>query len=61
MFTTAGPGLSNALTGMLAARWEGAHVIFISAATAAANRGRVATQETTAATLGAGLFQSTGA
>ncbi len=61
VFTTAGPGLSNALTGMLAARWEGAHVIFVSAATAAANRGRVATQETTAATLGAGLFQSTGA
>ncbi len=56
VFTTAGPGLSNALTGMLAARWDGAHVIFVSAATSAQNRGRVATQETTPATLGAGLF-----
>ncbi|MBK9030930.1 MAG: thiamine pyrophosphate-binding protein [Myxococcales bacterium] len=57
VFTTAGPGLTNALTGMVAARWEGAHVIFVSAATVAANRGRVATQETTAATIGgAGLF-----
>lgn len=50
VFTTAGPGITNALTGMLAARWEGAHVIFISASTSAAHRGRVATQETTAAT-----------
>lgn len=56
VFTTAGPGLSNALTGMLAARWDGAHVIFVSAATSAQHRGRVATQETTPTTLGAGLF-----
>jgi thiamine pyrophosphate-dependent acetolactate synthase large subunit-like protein len=48
VFTTAGPGLTNAVTGMLAARWDGAHVIFVSAATSAANRGRVATQETIA-------------
>lgn len=61
VFTTAGPGLSNALTGMLAARWEGAHVIFVSAATAAANRGRVATQETTPATMTAGLYTASGA
>jgi acetolactate synthase-1/2/3 large subunit len=46
VFTTAGPGVTNALTGMLAARWEGAHVIYVSAATSAANRLRVATQET---------------
>ncbi len=46
VFTTAGPGLSNAITGMLAARWEGAQVLFVSAATSAANRHRVATQET---------------
>jgi acetolactate synthase-1/2/3 large subunit len=46
VFTTAGPGLTNALTGMVAARWEGAHVVYVSAATSAANRGRVATQET---------------
>ena len=62
VFTTSGPGLSNALTGMLAARWEGAHVIFVSAGTALAHRGRVATQETTVATMGgAGLFQAGGA
>lgn len=46
IFTTAGPGITNALTGMLAARAEGAHVIFVSAASSAAHRFRVATQET---------------
>lgn len=62
VFTTAGPGLTNALTGMLAARWDGAHVIFVSASTSAANRGRVATQETTPATIAAaGLFAAGGA
>ena len=61
VFTTAGPGLANAWNGMLAARWEGAHVIFVSAATVASNRGRVATQETTAAALGDGAFQAGGA
>lgn len=54
VFTTAGPGLANALAGMHAARWDGAHVIFVTAATSAANRGRVATQETSAATFGGG-------
>jgi acetolactate synthase-1/2/3 large subunit len=62
VFTTAGPGLANALTGMLAARWDGAHVIFVSAATSAAHRGRVATQETSPATIGgAGLLSPGGA
>lgn len=62
VFTTAGPGLANALTGMLAARWDGAHVIFVSAATSAAHRGRVATQETSPATIGgAGLLATGGA
>lgn len=62
VFTTAGPGLANALTGMLAARWDGAHVIFISAATSAPQRGRVATQETGAHTMAAGgLFLPGGA
>jgi acetolactate synthase-1/2/3 large subunit len=58
VFTTAGPGLSNALTGMMAARWEGAQVIFLSAATSAAQRGRVATQETSAATFGPSMHLS---
>lgn len=61
VFTTAGPGLTNAITGMHAARWEGAHVIFVSAATSAPNRGRVATQETSPATLGADLYHAGGA
>jgi len=62
VFTTAGPGLANALVGMLAARWEGAHVIFVSACTSAAHRGRVATQESTAHTLPAqGLLLPGGA
>lgn len=57
VFTTAGPGIANAVTGMLAARAEGAHVIFVSASTSLAHRGRVATQETTPHTmLGAGLY-----
>jgi acetolactate synthase-1/2/3 large subunit len=43
-----GPGLTNALTGVLAAKWEGAKVIVISGATAAAHRGRWAFQETSA-------------
>lgn len=56
VFTTAGPGLTNALTGMAAARSDGAHVIFLSASTSAPHRGRVATQETSPAALGGGLF-----
>jgi acetolactate synthase-1/2/3 large subunit len=62
VFTTAGPGLTNALTGMVAARFDGAHVIFVSASSSAAHRGRVATQETSPATLGTGgLYHAGGA
>ncbi|MEM8810943.1 MAG: thiamine pyrophosphate-dependent enzyme [Cyanobacteria bacterium P01_G01_bin.38] len=46
VFTTTGPGLTNALTGLLAARGEGAKVILLSASTSTANRGRWACQET---------------
>ena len=46
VFTTSGPGLSNALTGITAARWEGAKVIVVSAATTLAMRGRWGFQET---------------
>jgi acetolactate synthase-1/2/3 large subunit len=46
VFTTAGPGFTNALTGMLAARWEGAHVVLVSGATSTAHSGRWAVQET---------------
>ncbi|BAZ22634.1 thiamine pyrophosphate binding domain-containing protein [Kalymmatonema gypsitolerans NIES-4073] len=46
LFVTTGPGITNALTGLFAARWEGAKVIFLSASTSASQRGRWACQET---------------
>ncbi|MBG1262448.1 thiamine pyrophosphate-binding protein [Nostoc sp. BAE] len=59
VFTTTGPGISNALTGLLAARNEGAKVILLSASTSASQRGRRAIQETTIETLpSAGIFSS---
>ena len=59
VFTTTGPGITNALTGLYAARWEGAKVIFISASTSAPQRGRWACQETSNHTMGnSGLFTS---
>ncbi|MBC1224044.1 thiamine pyrophosphate-binding protein [Nostoc sp. UCD121] len=59
VFTTTGPGITNALTGLLAARWEGAKVILISASTSAPQRGRWACQETSAYTIpSAGIFTS---
>jgi acetolactate synthase-1/2/3 large subunit len=51
VFVTTGPGITNALTGLLAARGEGAKVILLSATTASGNRGRWACQETSAHTL----------
>jgi acetolactate synthase I/II/III large subunit len=57
VFATTGPGITNALTGLLAARWEGAKVIFVSASTSAAQRGRWAIQETSTYTMpSAGIF-----
>ncbi|AKG22901.1 thiamine pyrophosphate-dependent enzyme [Calothrix sp. 336/3] len=46
VFTTTGPGITNALTGMMAARWEGAKVIFISPSTPETHEGKWAFQET---------------
>jgi acetolactate synthase-1/2/3 large subunit len=46
VITTTGPGLTNALTGILAARSDGAHVIVVSGSTAPRQRGRLAVQET---------------
>ncbi len=51
MFCTTGPGVLNALTGLTAAKWDGAKVILISGATNAVQRGRWATQETTSMTM----------
>lgn len=59
VFTTAGPGITNALTGLLAARHEGAKVIHLSACTSAPQRGRWAIQETSSYTLPQeGIFTS---
>jgi acetolactate synthase I/II/III large subunit len=59
VFATTGPGITNALTGLLAARWEGAKVIFVSASTSAPQRGRWACQETSTYTMpSAGIFTS---
>lgn len=46
VMATSGPGLTNLLTGMAAARAEGAKVLFVSGSTSAAQRGRMAFQET---------------
>ena len=59
VFTTTGPGITNALTGLLAARGEGAKVILLSASTSVANRGRWACQETSPYTMPQeGIFTS---
>lgn len=47
VFATSGPGLSNALTGLVAAAWEGAHVIAVIGGTPQAKRGRLPFQSTT--------------
>lgn len=46
VFCTTGPGITNTLTGMAAARAEGAKVLLISGRTSPAQRGRGAVQET---------------
>lgn len=48
VLATTGPGLTNLYTGMVAARSEGAKVLFVSGCTPAAQRGRMAFQETRA-------------
>jgi thiamine pyrophosphate-dependent acetolactate synthase large subunit-like protein len=61
VFTTAGPGITNALTGLLAARDEGAKVIHLSACTSAPQRGRWAIQETSDQTIPKGGIFTSGA
>ena len=58
VFTTTGPGLANALTGLMAARDEGAKVILVSAYSSAAARGRFAIQETSHFTMPHGMYVS---
>ena len=59
-FATTGPGLLNALTGITAARWDGAKVILLSGATSSAQRGRWATQETSPYTMPQDVFYTQG-
>ncbi|HYH86270.1 MAG TPA: thiamine pyrophosphate-binding protein [Pyrinomonadaceae bacterium] len=56
IFSTSGPGITNALTGLFAARWEGAKLIFVSAATPTSQIGRWAFQETSDRTMPTELF-----
>ncbi len=51
LFTTTGPGITNALTGVLAARTEGAKLILVSAYGSAPHRGRGGIQETSGYTM----------
>jgi acetolactate synthase I/II/III large subunit len=61
VFTTTGPGLTNALTGIAAARWEGARLVVVSASTGADRRGRWSFQETDEQVMpNVGLFAKSG-
>jgi len=56
VFTTTGPGLSNAITGLVAGAWAGAHTIAVVGGTARERVGRFAFQETAAAQLSLGVW-----
>jgi thiamine pyrophosphate-dependent acetolactate synthase large subunit-like protein len=58
LFTTTGPGLTNALTGIFAARDERARIIVVSAYTPQSSQGRFAIQETSRTTLPASLYDN---
>lgn len=60
VFTTTGPGLTNALTGAITARWEGAKLLLVSGCTATARRGRFTLQESNSHTLDAGIYAPSG-
>lgn len=60
VFATTGPGLLNTITGLTAARWDGAKVILISGATNSRQRGRWASQETSSYTMPQDLLYSRG-
>jgi acetolactate synthase I/II/III large subunit len=46
VFTTTGPGASNAITGLISAAWDGAKLIAVTGGTDLPQRGRTAFQET---------------
>jgi acetolactate synthase I/II/III large subunit len=59
-FTTTGPGLTNALTGAVTARFEGAKLLLVSALTPTAKRGRYPIQESSTETFGGGSLYTPG-
>nr|WP_276204383.1 thiamine pyrophosphate-binding protein [Enhygromyxa salina] len=59
-FTTTGPGLTNALTGAITARYEGAKLLLISAVTPLSKRGRYPIQESSSESLGPGIYEPGG-
>jgi acetolactate synthase-1/2/3 large subunit len=60
VFGTTGPGITNMMTSMNAARWEGAKVIFLTGVTPSAKRGRWPLQETSGATAAVGELFTAG-
>ncbi|WP_106090806.1 thiamine pyrophosphate-dependent enzyme [Enhygromyxa salina] len=46
VYTTTGPGATNALTGLVSGAWDGAKIIVVTGATELPERGRLAFQET---------------
>ncbi len=60
VFTTTGPGLTNALTGAVTGRWEGAKLLLISGHTPARHRGGYALQESNSHQLAGGLYAPRG-
>ncbi|PAX60431.1 thiamine pyrophosphate-dependent enzyme [Brunnivagina elsteri] len=58
VFATTGPGITNVLTGIMAARGEGAKVILLSGSTSEALQGKFALQETSRDTMPEGFFKA---
>lgn len=56
LFVTTGPGLTNALTGILAARGEGAKVLVMSGTSPVKERGRFVSQDTSQHSFARALF-----
>jgi acetolactate synthase-1/2/3 large subunit len=58
LFVTTGPGITNALTGIISARSEGASVIVISGYSPPKHRGRYVSQDTSSRTFSQSIFSS---
>jgi acetolactate synthase-1/2/3 large subunit len=60
VFATTGPGLTNALTGAITARWEGAKILLISGCSNSERRGRFSLQESNIHTLTGSIYAPNG-